>query len=365
MFTFSVSDSFYRFNCSPNMSPLSDSSDAQHHEKSNLLILPYSHDCCQELLENGYSLLDTTKQRVIFFIPTYNYCSDSLMIFPSDVLANINTDVEELGIIREKYSLISEDFVFEYEEILKEHLEFLNQKYPDIKVIPILYNNIMEGIVTEILNNYIDNSSFIFLSNLSSGFNYNDAFALDRYTAARLEANQAADISFERFSGFKILPELLNFVQERGSSFIRLGIYNSGDFSPNLASTKGYGAWFLYNGSTCEYVKRYYSDEIIRFIIFNLKNDLHVACGECFNFPEVFSQEFKVFVSLEKDGFVRGVSGSMKKQEPLFKALVKRAFGAAFSDNRFAPLKADELDSLKIYVTLICKDLMEAVLIES
>ena len=66
-----------------------------------------------------------------------------------------------------------------------------------------------------------------------------------------------------------------------------------------------------------------------------------------------------------KDGFVRGVSGSFKTREKLFKALVKRSFGVAFSDNRFAPVQPDEIDRLKINVVLLENNLMNSVLIES
>ena len=57
------------------------------------------------------------------------------------------------------------------------------------------------------------------------------------------------------------------------------------------------------------------------------------------------------------------MSGSYRTPEPLFKALVKRTFGAAFSDNRFAPVKPDEIDYLKINVALICDGLLDSVLI--
>lgn len=79
----------------------------------------------------------------------------------------------------------------------------------------------------------------------------------------------------------------------------------------------------------------------------------------------MFNQEFKVFISLEKDGFVRGVNGSFKTLDKLFKALVKRSFGVAFSDNRFAPVQPDEIDWLKINVVILQKNLMNSIVIES
>ncbi len=293
MFTFSVSDSFYRFNCTPDTSLISDVSFV-----TKMLILPNGdNEFCNKIRENACKMLDKDLKKVAVYSPT-----------------------NEIHLID------------------REIVEFDGNFYPD--------------------------TAYIFFTDLSRGFNYNDACKLDSYTASNIEDNRIIDFSFEQFSAFEILPSLLSYASKNGYSFIRLGVANSAEFSTNADSTVGYGAWALYEGTKCEYIKQYYSDEISRFVRFNLRNSLHVACSECFNFPEVFNQEFKVFVSIEKDGCVCGVSGSYKSPEPLFKALVKRTFGAAFSDNRFAPIKPEDFDNLKISVSLLCDDLMDSVLIE-
>lgn len=368
MSNFSVSDSFYRFNCKSDVSPVGDTSFVEKHEKSKLFILPYApYSYCSEMLKSAYSLLDKTLHTIIVLIPTYNYCSDKLMTFTSDRLMQIDrsikVDFELLKQFSENYSVYSEDFEFEFEEIFKTHLDFLLANSPDVKIVPLFYNDIVPDIVSEILTQNWGVCSFLILSNLSCGFGYNDACRLDNFTAKNIETNRIMDVSYESFSAFKILPEILKFSKSRNYSFVRLGLVNSGEFNNDLASTRGYGAWMLYEKNICEYLKKYYSRDILDFIKFNLQNELHVGCGACFNLPEVFNQEIKVFVSFERDGFVRGVSGSFRTPEPLFKALVKRTFGAAFSDIRFAPIKPDELENLKINVVLICDDLMSSILI--
>ncbi len=301
MFTFSVSDSFYRFNCTPDVSPIGDTSFI-----TKVLILPYGdNEFCTKIREHAYKMLDKNLKKVIIYLPT-----------KVDITA---------------------------------HLELLK----DREVV----------VCHEFDGNFSDDAAFVFLSDLSRGFNYNDACRIDSFTASNIEDNRIKDVSFEEFSAFEALPALLRYAADKKYSFIRLGEANSAEFNTNSASTVGYGAWALYNGSKCEFIKQYYSDEIVRFVRFNLQNSLHIACSECFNFPDVFNQEFKVFVALEKDGYVCGVSGSYKTPEPLFKALVKRTFGAAFSDNRFAPVKPEDFERLEISVSLLCDDLMDSVLI--
>lgn len=273
---------------------------------TKMLILPYGkNQFCTKISEQAYKTLELKK--VVLYAPT-------------------NDDISE-------------------------HLELLKDK--DITVC-----NHFDG-------NFCEDTAYVFLTTLSRGFNYNDACKIDTFTAENIEQNRIKDCTFEEFSAFKVLPNLLNYAADKGYSFIRLGLANSADFNTNFASTVGYGAWMLYEGSAAHYIKKYYSDKVIDFVKFNLRNNAHIACSQCFNFPEIFNQEFKIMLSLEKDGYVRGVNGSFKTPEKLFKGLVKRAFGVAFSDNRFAPVQPDEIDWLKINVVLLSDNLMESVVIES
>lgn len=108
-----------------------------------------------------------------------------------------------------------------------------------------------------------------------------------------------------------------------------------------------------------------FKQQISEYVRFNLRKILHLDCGEILDMAEIFKQNFYVFISLENDGFVRGVSGNLKQEEPLQRALLKETFGAAISDDRFPPLKPDELNSTKIFVTLVDKkDIMSSKVFE-
>lgn len=108
-----------------------------------------------------------------------------------------------------------------------------------------------------------------------------------------------------------------------------------------------------------------FKQQISEYVRFNLRKILHIDCGEILDVSEIFKQKFYVFVSLETDGFVRGVSGNINKEEQLHLALLKETFGAAISDDRFPPLKPDELNSTKIFVTLVDKaDIMSSKVFE-
>ena len=370
MFNQTAKNSFYRHNCSLGVESSLDFADTFEQEKSNFFILPYAkYSYCAELLNKAYSYINTEISTLIFLIPTYNYSSQKLMTFNTEKLIeidrNLRVNFEDLSLMREKYGIASEKFEFEYEEIFKIHLDFLKQRYPELKIIPIFFNDLKNGVITEFWKDYYDKFTICLLSNLSCGFGYNDAEILDSYTASLIEKNESANFELEQFTAFKIINEILTFAQKQETSFIRIGAVNSADFNTNFASTRGFGAWFLFKGHSAEYLKKYYKDLIFEFVKFNLRKALHFECGECFNLPSVFNQNFKISLTMEKNGYVRGVSNSLKTPEPLFLGLTRHAFGMAFSDKRFAPLKPDELEEIKISVTFWNNDMTSSIILES
>lgn len=59
------------------------------------------------------------------------------------------------------------------------------------------------------------------------------------------------------------------------------------------------------------------------------------------------------FVTLKKNGELRGCIGSIETQDPLYKTVLGRARDAAFHDSRFTPLTRDELDQVTIDITIL------------
>lgn len=67
------------------------------------------------------------------------------------------------------------------------------------------------------------------------------------------------------------------------------------------------------------------------------------------------TQKLGVFVTLKRNDKLRGCIGYPEPVFPLGIAVIKAAIAAAFQDTRFVPLKTDELDDLKIEITLLTK----------
>lgn len=81
--------------------------------------------------------------------------------------------------------------------------------------------------------------------------------------------------------------------------------------------------------------------------------------GEKIKVEETVKKEFKeksgVFVTLTINGELRGCIGFFEAIYPLWEAVVKAAESAAFNDSRFNPLSPEELDKIKIEVSVLTK----------
>jgi len=71
------------------------------------------------------------------------------------------------------------------------------------------------------------------------------------------------------------------------------------------------------------------------------------------NYSEALQQPRACFVTLMKDGELRGCIGSLEATQALLCDVAKNAFQAAFHDPRFTPVSSEELDHIKIKISVL------------
>ena len=75
--------------------------------------------------------------------------------------------------------------------------------------------------------------------------------------------------------------------------------------------------------------------------------ELGVTCSEAVKVPRA------AFVTLKKQGQLRGCVGDIFPQRPLYKSVITNAIYAAFADRRFTPLQKDECAQIKIEISAL------------
>jgi AmmeMemoRadiSam system protein A len=70
-------------------------------------------------------------------------------------------------------------------------------------------------------------------------------------------------------------------------------------------------------------------------------------------YPPDIAEPKATFVTLRRAGELRGCLGGLVVRRPLVADVAHSAFGAAFRDYRFPPVRARELDELQIHVSIL------------
>jgi AmmeMemoRadiSam system protein A len=70
-------------------------------------------------------------------------------------------------------------------------------------------------------------------------------------------------------------------------------------------------------------------------------------------FPSALTQPAGAFVTLHRDGQLRGCVGQVEACDPLGEAVARAAINAALHDSRFPAVEADELSSLEIEISVL------------
>jgi uncharacterized protein len=71
------------------------------------------------------------------------------------------------------------------------------------------------------------------------------------------------------------------------------------------------------------------------------------------DYPESLRPVRATFVTLEREGHLRGCIGTLEARAPLVQDVAEHAFAAAFEDPRFLPLRRDELAGLEIHLSIL------------
>jgi AmmeMemoRadiSam system protein A len=72
-------------------------------------------------------------------------------------------------------------------------------------------------------------------------------------------------------------------------------------------------------------------------------------------YPDQLQSVRACFVTLLKEGMLRGCIGSLTAHQPLINDVVNNAFNAAFHDPRFPPLQVDELPLISLDISVLSK----------
>lgn len=273
--------------------------------------------------------------------------------------------------IREKFPAILSNEVFDREHSIEVQLPFIQHVFCPktqsaidfvkglkkigrrIKIVPILVGNCDYRLISDLISTYWENSSFVISSDLSHYYSQPECRQIDTYTATIIETGKLEAFQPQQACGLIGIKGLVDFANHNDCSLIRAMMYNSGDISRDTSKVVGYGSWFLYTDSKNDFIERFYSKYVLDIA---KKSIVSAISGEEFiprDIPSVLTQYGASFVTLKRNGQLRGCIGSVYPTKPLILDLIDNARNAAFQDPRFEPLSPEELANLDVTVSIL------------
>ena len=67
----------------------------------------------------------------------------------------------------------------------------------------------------------------------------------------------------------------------------------------------------------------------------------------------IFTEKYGLFVTLHKNGRLRGCIGYILPYKDLYTSIIELGQAAAFRDNRFSPVKIEEIEHLQIEISIL------------
>lgn len=245
------------------------------------------------------------------------------------------------------------------EHALEVQLPFLIQTLGAFKLVPLVVGEATPSMVAEVLELLWGGAETLIVisSDLSHYHAYREAVKLDARTVAAILARGQC-ITHEQACGATPINGLMQVAQRRGLAVELIDQCNSGDTAGDRQRVVGYASFAVYERKSAETVVPQWfpvSGGIVLMSLARAAIERSLGLTPSYEMNAAWlEREAAVFVSLTTaDGALRGCIGSLEAHRTLEDDVAQNAVAAALRDPRFAPVRAEELDALRIEVSLL------------
>lgn len=187
-------------------------------------------------------------------------------------------------------------------------------------------------------------------TDLSHYHAYDEARRIDGATLERIE-RLSADLNHDQACGATPLNGLLRVARTRGLKIRRLAACNSGDTAGDRDRVVGYASFALDEGAPVDQADA--GRALVDVARGAIAADLGLGAKPQTAAPAWLKQPGATFVTLKKEGALRGCIGSLEAQRPLGEDVAANAVNAAFRDPRFPAVIAAEWQQVEVEVSLL------------
>ena len=266
-------------------------------------------------------------------------------------LGQIPIDREALASLKDLPQVVTSDAAHAMEHSLEVQLPFLQKTLGQFKLVPFAVGMASVAEVAQVIERLWGGAETLIVisTDLSHYHAYDRARQIDGNTIARI-SSFATDLDHEEACGATPLNGLLSVSTKKNLSLKLLAACNSGDTAGGRDQVVGYSSFGLYEGAepSLEETGR----TLVRIARNAIEKDLLREKELSVDAPWL-AQCGATFVTLTRDGQLRGCIGSLEPARPLGMDVAENALGAAFRDPRFPRMTADEWPRCRVEVSML------------
>lgn len=326
-------------------------------------------------------------KRVILLGPCHRVAVNGLALSGADAfetpLGPVEIDKDAAALIADLPQVQVFDATHAQEHSLEVHLPFLKSVIDDFKLLPIVVGQAEPADVAQVLEKLWGDAKTLIVvsSDLSHFLDYENAQAIDARTCHAIESLNPAAIERDGACGRFPVGGLLALAKARGMAVETVDLRNSGDTAGPRDQVVGYGSWlFMENPSnlgtktdegsetdfaaqTKELLDRHGPD-LVRLAAQSIEQGLETGkplSPDLSDASPELAAPGACFVTLKKNGQLRGCIGSPEAHRPLITDVAVNAFSAAFRDPRFPKLTAAELPKVTLSISVLSPQMSMAI----
>jgi AmmeMemoRadiSam system protein B/AmmeMemoRadiSam system protein A len=266
-------------------------------------------------------------------------------------LGPVRIDREALQALRDLPQVVTSDKAHAAEHALEVQLPFLQKLLGDFSLVPLVVGMAGVAEVAEVIERLWGGPETLIVvsTDLSHYHAYDEARAIDGATLGRIAA-LATDLDHEEACGATPLNGLLRVCAGRNLKPALLAACNSGDTAGGKDRVVGYSAFAVYDAG--EVPLRRAGETLLSIARDSIDGGLSGEPPP--HRAEPWLGQFgATFVTLSKNGALRGCIGTLEAARALRDDVAANALGAAFRDPRFPAMSRAEWPQCRVEVSLL------------
>lgn len=257
------------------------------------------------------------------------------------------------------------------EHCIEVQLPFLQESLHDFRIVPILIGRADPERIANLIFPLIDSTTVVIASSdLSHYHTQEQARLIDDHTVRAIVScnrNERIDAC-----GELAIRTIMSLANKMGLKAVCLDSRTSFETAPQYGSESrvvGYASIIFVDKNKTVHepdpkmtkeISGDFDPQTRKFLLHLARQSLNASVrGEKTIYPDSFPAEAKenrgCFVTLTKNGNLRGCIGYIEPIAPLYKAVIENAKNAALSDPRFTAVVPDELGKIKVEISALTK----------